>query len=319
MDSSKKEDIDEMEVLDTRAPWWDMIETLAVEDVLSVRDPVSVRSDDKLPVLFQALRANKILGTVVTEKDGTVRGFVDVYDILSYFILIASQGKEEAALDQVGEVVKNYPQVADSFRVGNLVNLSGSNQLLAVNEREKLKEVMKLFEKEVHRVAVLSDEGNLVGVISQSDVIRLFAQRGVAGGRLIDQPLEKLDLGVGEVFSVRETDYLFVALQKMRANRLSAAAVVDHRGLLVANLSVSDLKGIDPQTLDGLTLTVKEFLFRTYGFPKAPIVVKPWETVEHVLLKLSFHGVHRVWVVSPTQTPIGVVSHTDLIRFFLTH
>jgi len=39
---------------------------------------------------------------------------------------------------------------------------------------------------------------------------------------------------------------MFEALQSMRLNRLSAAAVVDHRNFLVANLSVSDLKVDQP-------------------------------------------------------------------------
>jgi len=307
----------EMVVTDTRAPWWEMLEALTVEDALSQRDPICVNSDEKLPVLFATLRQNKILGAVVVDKDDRVRGFVDVYDILTYLILVSSQGKEEASMDQVKEVVKNYPYVADSFRIGNLVNLSGTNQMQTVGEKTPLIEVMRFFAKEVHRVAVETSEGKVVGVFSQSDLIKVFAQRGVSLGRLIDMPLQQLGLGVGDVFCVNESDFLFSALQKMRANRLSAAAVIDRRGLLVANFSVSDLKGIDPQSLESLSLTVKEFLFKTYGFPKPPVVVKPWETVEHVLLKLTFHGVHRVWVVDDNQKPIGLISMTDLMRFFL--
>jgi len=85
-------------------------------------------------------------------------------------------------------------------------------------------------------------------------------------------------------------------------------------------------------------LSVKEFLYNTYGFPKVfflarpplfpsqtlfshqpPVVVRSWETVEHVLLKIHVHNVHRVWVVNEKQNPVGVISLTDLIRFFLAN
>jgi CBS domain-containing protein len=298
-----------------------MIEMLTIRDVIVPREDslVAVKSDEKLSLLFSTLREKKVLGAVVVETDGKVRGFVDVLDILSYLVLSASQGREEVSATDVKAVVSNYGPVSDAFRVGNLVNLSGSNMLRVVDESTKIVDAMRIMQNEVHRLAVNDSSGNLVGIFSQSDVIRLFAQRGVSLGRLIDTRIDLLTLGTGDVFSVKESAFLFDALQKMRANRLSAAAVVDHRGFLVANLSVSDLKGINPSTLETLTLSVKEFLFSTYGFPKAPIVVRTWETVEHVLIKLVFHGVHRVWVVNEKMTPLGVITMTDLIRFFLSN
>lgn len=78
----------------------------------------------------------------MVENDGKVRGFVDVYfdlcifyvaklilvlryDILSYLLLTASQGRDTVTMEELKEAVKNYVDVFDAFRVGNLVSTQG--------------------------------------------------------------------------------------------------------------------------------------------------------------------------------------------------
>jgi len=308
----------DMEVTDIRSPWWEMGEALTLQDVMGDQRIISVKSEDNLSSLFQTLRANNVLGVGVVEGQ-SLRGFVDVYDILSFLIISATQGKEEVTLDEIKTFLNNYKDVAKAFRVGNLVNLSGNDQLKVLPESAKIVDAMRIFANEIHRIAVSDSTGAAVGILSQSDIIHHFAHRGASLGRLVDQPIENLDIGTGDILKVNETSLLFEALQQMRLNRVSAAAVVDHRGFLTSNLSVSDLKTVDPESLASLTIPVKEFLYMTYGFPKPPICVRGWETVEHVMLKIMVHQVHRVWVVNNAFVPIGVVTLTDLIRFFLAN
>jgi len=62
---------------------------------------------------------------------------------------------------------------------------------------------------------------------------------------------------------------------------------------------------------------VKEFVERTHGFiPKPPVYVKEIDSVEAVLLKVSYHNVHRVYIVNNLMQPIGVLTLSDLLQFF---
>lgn len=46
-------------------------------------------------------------------------------------------------------------------------------------------------------------------------------------------------------------------------------------------------------------------------------MVRMYETVEHVMLKIVVHGVHRVWIVDAEEAPIGLITLTDVIHFLL--
>jgi len=184
-----------MEVTDIRAPWWQMAESLTIQDVMSDRKIVSVKSEDNLSTLFQTLRSNNVLGVGVIESQ-SLRGFVDVYDILSFLIISATQGKEEVTLDEIKTFLNNYKEVAKAFRVGNLVNLSGNDQLKVLPETAKLLDAMKVFANEIHRIAVSDSAGAAVGILPQSDVIRHFAHRAF---RLVDWWTSLLRLLISEL------------------------------------------------------------------------------------------------------------------------
>jgi CBS domain-containing protein len=93
------------------------------------------------------------------------------------------------------------------------------------------------------------------------------------------------------------------------------------------------LQGLSEHSFPLLSLGVKEYLHRMYGYLKArarylllhsiltliqpAVVCSNSDTVESVVLKLVVHKVHRIFVVSDKLAPVGVISLTDIMQFML--
>ena len=116
----------------------------------------------------------------------------------------------------------------------------------------------------VHRVAIFDGRGGITAIISQLDVMRhLLRNREAALGRLADASLADLGLLAGKppVKTVDPDTPTLMALRDMLAAGVSGAAVcVPASGEMIANLSVSDIRAIQPTHLSALALPVCELL-----------------------------------------------------------
>lgn len=119
----------------------------------------------------------------------------------------------------------------------------------------------------VHRVAVFDGHGAITHVISQLDVLRFLLKHrerwcGASEG-LGEKSIEELGLlsGKAPVLTVDPHTPTLLALREMKAAGVSGAAVVSPAtGTAIANLSVSDLRAVDPRHLSVLALPVAELL-----------------------------------------------------------
>lgn len=133
-----------------------------------------------------------------------------------------------------------------------------------------------------HRVAVWTHreggEAVMVNVWSQSDAMRFLGRSGgqladsEAAEALLNAPLASLGLGASSetadggavvtrpVASVAADTPVLTALRRMADEGVSALAVVDTNGALLANFSASDLRSLSPQHLGALSLPVAAFL-----------------------------------------------------------
>jgi len=92
--------------------------------------------------------------------------------------------------------------------------------------------------------------------------------------------------------------------------------VVDSEGILIGNISVSDIKFSVGDNIHLLSYPVKEFL--TINPRRDLVTCLGSETFNQVLEKLANSGVHRVYVVDWEGKGIGVVTCTDIIDTILS-
>lgn len=176
---------------------------------------------------------------------------------------------------------------------------------------------------------MVDDEDRVVHVITQSTVIQFLARHINHFGRIATTTIEKIGLGyvtllVSSIVNTMTDCFcsfqtvLYVnpevraihAFYQMWFHKVSG---VD--GSLLANLSVTDLKGLSQENFPSLLDPVLEFIAKQVSDKKIPpITVTPETTFETVVLKIAATGVHRLWIVDKDNKPAGIISLTDVMN-----
>lgn len=191
-----------------------------------------------------------------------------------------------------------------------------SKTVTIINPHVKLQEVMDHFSWGAHRVLVhmKSEQGELVAMLTQTDVLNYLYQNKEKLGSKISQTVESLGLGK------KATDTLsnhVTALEAFRivSQHLARAMPIAQNGTIIANISCSDLRGIHQDTVKFVIKPVMEYLnFIHEGKVPAPVTCTPSTPLLDVIELLLKNKIHRVWVVHPTY--VGVISITDVIHQF---
>lgn len=203
--------------------------------------------------------------------------------------------------------------------------------------------------KVVHRLAVFDAHGEVKHIVSQTDVIK-FLQAGDLGPAA-DASLEQLGLLklAHQPVTVDPHVPTLLAMDMLLQNQINGAPVVTKEGELVANLSISDLRGLGSQHWGALALPVAEFLAlehaTTYlGFSASPrhpsgdkgtppqhfasqrraggpatgdiqlFTCSKGTTLRQLLDQLVENHIHRVFVMEGDQAA-AVLTLTDILRF----
>lgn len=300
----------------SRPYWFQILEDTKVKDIIKPRKLVKVQFAEEVGTIIEKLAAANVLSAVVIDEDRNLcYGFVDVLDLMGYALEVSSWSN-----DITREVinVKWEAQCFSRQTSGNLTNFSQRNPFKTVTYSSSLMEVAKLFGEGIHRVAVMNQENQRIeNVISQSDLIRFLTKRGSWIGSKIEKPLFECDIFSSNVTWIKHTETAIQAFKLMKEKGFSGLPIIDDNLRLIANISATDLKGLNEEKFQYIKLPVHDFLKKLHGFPKAPVYVRPEDTVETLMLKFVVHKVHRIYIVDPSMKPTGVITLTDLIRFFL--
>lgn len=301
-------------------PYWIQLlqETKIIDIVERSRKIIRVNYYEDVATLLKKLSTEHVLSAVVTdsEKPGVI-GFVDVLDLMVFALEVSNSSNKPFSKESI-QNLKWEGKIFSREIVGNVTNKSNADPYQAVDINTPLLEVVTLFSGEVHRLGV-TEEGKLVNVISQMDIIRFLVTRGVYIGSKIGRTLRDNGLLPLGLASVLDTMSVIDTLKYMKDFKCSGLAVVDKHNRMVANFSATDLLGLNEENFYLLQLPVKEFLSRVYGYPKPPVVVSEVSTIEEVLLKISVHHVHRVYIVDESMRPLGVLTLTDIMQFLLAN
>lgn len=193
--------------------------------------------------------------------------------------------------------------------------------------------VVRMIEQKAHRLVIFDDKGRFVNLITQSRVLQFAAC-------IMDQipktkkTVGELNIGTKEVYSVPDTLMAYKAFKLMVEKKVSGLAVVNHQGVLVGNISSSDIKliGFDMGFFAMLASTVGDYMQQLKALQnslpvrsnavalndetKSNFVVKckSTDTLSLVIKMINFYGVHRVYIVDNEGKPTGVISIYDILR-----
>jgi len=117
----------------------------------------------------------------------------------------------------------------------------------------------------VHRLALYDQNGALTQIISQSDIMRYLYENKDALGALKGKKICDLGLVKGQVISVPPETPALDAMILMNEKNIGALAVVNNKGAIIGNFSVSELRTIMAEHFGSLSLPVGEFLALEHG------------------------------------------------------
>lgn len=325
------------------------------------------------PVLHASkkLEQANILSVPVLDEDNEYFGCVSANDLLKSLVHGLDQVDKEwlekvstmtpEQLAKIGEEF-NHQKVEKLQHAGDLWLLtadSSSSVLDAINESFRIQDhhvhhrlyvCTNAHEQKANTTQGLTTVVNITagserraasgwtvtGVVSQYDVIKMLAANPDKLGEGAAKTVEQLELDAGAVFTVPATMTTLEAFGRMGRDHKSALGVVDPAsGVLIGNLSVSDIRGLDAADFPLLLLPVGEFILVRHKLATAPADVKaaparanwaealkalPVVTVglatsfKDVLQALVSKHLHRVYVVDGEGKPISIVTLTDALR-----
>mmetsp|Transcript_11094 Transcript_11094/g.27992 ORF Transcript_11094/g.27992 Transcript_11094/m.27992 type:complete len:339 (+) Transcript_11094:96-1112(+) len=116
--------------------------------------------------------------------------------------------------------------------------------VMVVKHTDPLLAAVRILASGIHRISVLDDAGNALGVLSQSSVVYLLADHLDQLNKLLDKSVHDLDLGKDSVLYIYRDQKVIEAMIIMYKTNLSGLAVVDNSNKIVGNISMSDVKHI---------------------------------------------------------------------------
>jgi len=90
---------------------------------------------------------------------------------------------------------------------------------------------------------------------------------------------------------------------------------VDDSGAMIANLSISDLRGVSPENIKNLLNSSVDHFFKETkkDLLKLPITCVETITFLDAVKLMNQNHIHRIHVVDSSRRPIGVFSTTDTL------
>jgi len=202
-------------------------------------------------------------------------------------------------------------------KVADIVGASALGSLKLLYPHSLIRDAVDCFVTGAHRVPIINNEGETVGVFSQSSLIQWLAENlsRPAMSYLGCQTLSELSLAGAQVYSIKQDESVLEALKSMYLHRCSAVAVVDNDdGRLVGTISTHDLKTLFPDKLHYVVKPSLKFLKEHSPLSLHCATVAPTTNILTTAKLMSLLHIHRVWIVNPKGQPIGVVSMRDILE-----
>ena len=331
-------------------------EILAHKRLKSFKPLVSLPETASIQVLLKTLKQSDILACPIyrtVDKDSRVyTGLISISDVLSASIfkeIFSSQ--EEFFESNFYDYLEQLEQ--EQFFHSSIAELIGTTEESSspwiYYSTDSVEDLLKLFSNaKQHRALVIDAEilemtvpgpestknkpisaSSSLVIVSQSDVASFI--RASARGEtkltkevvdpLLDIPASDIGDGVELLMAINELQSALHGFRTIYMENLQAVPVIDDKGIIVANLSAADMRGLTLENCKTITKPVYEFL---EGIPRKEQELKADQlctidlesNLEFALDRILKNRIHRLWIVDD-EVLKGVVSLTDILRLFV--
>uniref|UniRef100_A0A1D1XKE2 Protein SDS23 n=1 Tax=Anthurium amnicola TaxID=1678845 RepID=A0A1D1XKE2_9ARAE len=321
------------EGLTTETHDWTLVKAI---ELVADQKVIIIDGDTAIEAACDTLIKNNVSSAPVYDnKTKTYVGMFDWADVMTYLLIVLKkkdvleqqQKSDEELTSEFNDLLKLAIQ-CQPVPVKLASDLSNRNPFYSVLPETSLLQVVESFGSGTHRVAVVDGDGNMKGILTQSKVVNYLYDNVTKFPQIeniFPKPLNELDIGKSTVISAQADSFVLDALTMMNKNSLSSIAIVDFDGILVGNISMTDVKYILRSYSHSLMWkTCRQFVNHVRsrqgledGQDKYPVFdVRLASTLGYTIAKLVATKAHRVWVVDERTQAIGLVSLTDVLCVF---
>jgi 5'-AMP-activated protein kinase regulatory gamma subunit len=304
----------------------DILKKTKVEDCAQKPNTIIVLdSEESVPSGLQKLIDCGIVSApVIDSKTNKFLGLIDITDILAFIVGIFKEPQDAKRIN-IFKRIETSSKFAKA-KIGEITDLT-KNPFTPIEEGSSVYEAAKLFiERKSHRCPVVTKEGKLISILTQSAVLNLIASNVSSLGKLAQKTVHDLKLGTSPVITIPKTHRTIEAFQTMFERGISGIGVVDDQGTLIGNISARDLRYLDPSNIyHSMVIPCSSFVQQiinsyTEVQERSPVIAcRPETNFEYVIGRLTANHIHRLYVTDKDHKPISVISLRDCIRAVFTH
>eukprot|EP00741_Cyanophora_paradoxa_P014243 tig00020800_g13738.t1 len=303
---------------------------------------VEVRQDSSVQTALKTLDEHKIHALAVYDEStaggfmglgGKKRkryvGIVSIHDLLAFAMIhpLADPSSSRGGDLSEASIKKMLKENSEFLKLPvrkAMESTARGPTLWMCEAHDLLADVVRAFATGAHRAMVRygppdADEASVARptrMVSQTDIARYL----IANANALPEHMDRctaFEASTKNPFCIRSRDRAIEGFRVMHDKNIRAVGVIDEdTKKLVANLSASDLRKVDKETIGNLNYPVTFFLNKAWGAIRQPVACGDRTTIREALQIMLQQHLHRIWVVSPTGEPLGVLSLTDVIRVF---
>lgn len=294
-------------------------------------DFITIKQYSTIIHALERLTKSGISSAPIVDTENNIIGIVDLLDMVTF-------ASSKLAIKDASEETLNIQMKEFQKPVDDIMNISGRNELMILPEGATLKELISKFsQSHVHKVllshnTVMTGKNLSAGIITQSKLVEfLFENKSKLDNKLKSKIEECWKIGSSQVESVNMDQTLLEAFSKIWEKKVSGLAVIDDSGVIVGNISSSDLKKVPSSSfIEVLHTSIKLFLNiknenESFNMeevsilsklPGNPIIANREDTLEKVTDLMLRFKIHRVYVVDSHKKPIHVITMRDIIQLY---
>lgn len=279
----------------------------SITSLLEIRSVIRIDADASPEDGFHVLTSNRIhAAPVFDSKSNSWVGLVDLKDFASFVIH-----------------THDHPDAPKTRFVRELCNYSGTDNWIALFDDATVESALKRFARiRYHRMPVMSrsDSDKMLCMVSQASLLAFIHRRmldvaedfkGTLASDLI------ADAGLSLVVTVTIHGTMLDVFRFLLKTNVNGVAVVDRKGRLINNISISDLKFTEQNHQRTMESTVERFI-QLHPERHVAVYCSPAAPMTEVIKKVVENKVSRVYVCGPDRVIQGIITLTDIIDWIVT-
>jgi len=284
--------------------------TLVKDIALDKSNIVSVRGNESVFASLDLLITNKITSLPVYDvNEDRFNSFLSFLDISCHTLKIYKSNVENKASDW---------KHATCSQVANLSKTS-SFQYLRDEDNLQTTLLKMVSLSNIRRLPVMNLHGDLVGLVTQSEVISILAQK-IDIFPFASFTIEELNLEFREVKHVTGNSTVREAFELLVENHIYGVPVLNDKDVVIGNISASDIQLIaENMNFPLFEVKIHDILPQTHQ-KRSAICIQSSHTVSQAFKIMSQEKIHRLFITdSQTGKLQGLVSPVDLIQALLNN